>query len=107
MTGCNRWEDEHREREPDVVAISQGQRWKPKGESVDWRVVSLHVDTVGLSGPGLCRSMTYVALDDLLAGWELLPDDAWKKKMDARRAAATGGAGSSSASRRRRSSASR
>jgi hypothetical protein len=59
--------------------IEHGQRWKPKSERTDWRVVSLDVDSVGLSGPGLCRSMTYVSPDELVAEWELLPDDEWKK----------------------------
>jgi len=55
-----------------VVTVASSQRWRKKGETVFWTVVSISSDqqTIGLSGPGPCRGMRYVTPDDLESDWE-------------------------------------
>lgn len=58
-----------------MVAIASGQRWREKGEEkgkVTWMIVSISSDqrTIGLTGPGPCRSMKYVTPEELEEGWE-------------------------------------
>jgi hypothetical protein len=58
--------------------IEHGQRWKPKGEHVTWYVATISLDTIGMSGPGPCRGMTYVDVDELLNDWEFVSPKAPK-----------------------------
>jgi hypothetical protein len=52
--------------------IEHGQVWKPKGDRSTWYVATISPEKVGMSGPGPCRGMTYVDVDELLNDWEFV-----------------------------------
>lgn len=62
--------------------IEHGQRWKPKGEHVTWYVATISLDKIGMSGPGPCRSMHYVDVDELLRDWEFVSSREKRPKGD-------------------------
>lgn len=63
------------------VTIVHGQLWwlKTKRETKatfmvnTYSVAIISIDHVGLSGPGPCRGIKYVSLDELEADWERVP----------------------------------
>lgn len=57
------------------VTVSTGQKWKKSGSSdvAFWTVVSVSSEgVIGLSGPGPCRSMQYISIEELESDWEKL-----------------------------------
>ena len=51
------------------TTVATGQRWALKGSGVSWRVVSVSMTHIGLSGPGPLRSYQSVTVDDLEKEW--------------------------------------
>jgi len=59
-----------------MTTVASGQIWIHNESRSQWRVVSLDGDgLIGLSGPGPCRSMAYVSVDDIETQYSLLEDD--------------------------------
>lgn len=55
-----------------MTTVATGQNWVPKKGGISWRIVGLSPDgTVALSGPGPCRMMKHISVDELEVEWTL------------------------------------
>ena len=57
---------------------AHGQLWQPKEGGATWRVAGVRAGVVALTGPGPCRGMKDVTIEDLLREW--LPAGEGRKK---------------------------
>jgi len=56
-----------------VTAVATEQRWAPKAGGLSWLVVALSPDgTIALTGPGPCRLMKYISIDELEEKFKLV-----------------------------------
>lgn len=55
------------------TVVATDQRWASKKGGPAWRVVSIAEDgTIALTGPGPCRQMKYLSVDDLERDYQVV-----------------------------------